>query len=75
MQREITFDHLDQFMSELERLGIKKIAFTEVDEKRAIETEPGTLQVMDLALLELLAYRDSIIYKYSEKNADFDHVH
>lgn len=75
MQREILFDKLSQFLEELKKLGVNKIAFTEINEKRALEVAPDTLQVGDLVKLELLAYRDSTIYKCTMINADFEEIH
>ncbi len=75
MQREILFDKLSQFLEELKKLGVNKIAFTEINEKRALEVAPDTLQVGDLVKLELLSYRDSTIYKCTMINADFEEIH
>jgi hypothetical protein len=75
MQREIQFDKLSHFLEELKRLGVNKIAFTEINEKRALEVAPDTLQVGDLIKLELLAYKDSTIYKCTMMYADFEEIH
>jgi hypothetical protein len=74
-QREIEFDRLEHFVDELGKLGVRKIAFTEVQEKRALQVRPDTLQVTDVALLEILAYRESTIYKVRITDADFDSIH
>jgi hypothetical protein len=75
MQREIRFDQRESFISELKELGITRIVFAEVNEKRAVEVEPSKLQVSDVVELEILAYRDSTIYKYSTKNEDADRMY
>lgn len=75
MQREIIFDKLEQFTGEMKRLNIKKLAFAEINEKRAIEVEPGKVQVVDVRILDILAYKDSTVYKCKIKDEDFDSIH
>jgi hypothetical protein len=74
-QREINFDRLDQLVTELKRRGITKIVFAEINEKRALQTGPEKLEVTDLKQLEILAYRDSTIFKCRIPNADFVKLH
>jgi hypothetical protein len=75
MQREIIFDKLEQFTGEIKRLKIKKLAFAEINEKRAVEVEPGKVQVVDVSILEILAYKDATVYKCKIRDADFDSIH
>ncbi len=75
MQREIFFDYLEHFVSELRNLDIRKIALTEVNEKRAVQVEPDLIQVVDIVIVEILAYRDSTIYKCRLQDTDPDDVH
>jgi hypothetical protein len=75
MQKEISFDTIREFIDNLKSMGITKIAFTEIDEKRAFEITPGQLAISRYSLLELLAYRDSTIYKFISKEPDFTSIH
>ncbi len=75
MQREISFDRIDILIEELKKQNITKLAFAEIHEKRALEVEPDVLQVGDLIQLEILAYRDSTIFKCKIMNADFESIH
>jgi len=73
MQREILFDRVEAFIEELERLGISVVVFAETREKRVKQFEKE-VRVVDLALLELIAYRDSTIYKCVMEDVDFDEI-
>jgi hypothetical protein len=76
MQREIIFDKMEEFISELNSRGVKKIAFTTVSEKRAKRTAPGQIGVIHVKKLELLAYKDSIIFKHlMTDEPDFKEIH
>ncbi|TAL39274.1 MAG: hypothetical protein EPN93_02135 [Spirochaetes bacterium] len=65
MQREITFDRLEQFVAQIQTLGITSLAFAETREKRAVQVEPSLLKVIDIVKTDILAYKDSTIYKCS----------
>jgi hypothetical protein len=75
MQREIVFAKLNDFTEELKNLNITRIAFTEIEEKRAEQVESNLLQVVDIIKLELLAYKDSTIYKCVLNDIDFEEIH
>jgi hypothetical protein len=70
MQREILFDKLTDFIDEMKRIGLNKIAIGEVNEKRAIESEPNKLQVAHFTRLDIMSYKDSTIYKCVLKGED-----
>lgn len=70
MQREIKFDSLQEFINALHANSITKAAFTQINEKRAVEVKSGTLQVVDVVIAEILAYKDATIYKCKIENAD-----
>ncbi|HQL44949.1 MAG TPA: hypothetical protein PL073_13780 [Spirochaetota bacterium] len=75
MQREILFDSIHEFINTLRTNDITKVAFTQINEKRAREVAPGTLQVVDVAIAEILAYKDATIYKYKRDNADLPQLY
>jgi len=75
MQREICYDRLEHFKEDVRRAGITKLAFAETREKRPMQVVPDLLQVVDIARLEILAYRSPTIYKYKTADADFDAIH
>ncbi|MBN2159220.1 MAG: hypothetical protein JW807_07480 [Spirochaetes bacterium] len=72
MQREIIYDTLETFLGALRENSISKIAFGETSEKRALEVEPGKLQIVHVERVDLLGYRDSAIYKCVLKDVDRD---
>lgn len=75
MQREIKFDSIKEFIHTLHAGSITKAAFTHINEKRAVEIQPGTLQVVDVVTAEILAYKDATIYKCKIENADLDNLY
>ncbi|HSV97157.1 MAG TPA: hypothetical protein VLM75_09505 [Spirochaetota bacterium] len=75
MQREICYDKLEHFLENIKLLGITKLAFAETREKRPMQVGPELLQVVDIALLEILAYNRPTIYKCKLFDADFDGIH
>jgi len=66
------FSILDDFIREMKKLEIKKIAFSEVNERRAEQTKEDLLEVVVIKEVTLKSYRDSVIYKYYEKNDNLD---
>jgi hypothetical protein len=72
MQREISFDKLEHFIAGMKERGIGKLAFAEVREKRAMQVEESLLQVVDVMKTDILAYRDSTIYKCRIEGTDPD---
>jgi hypothetical protein len=72
MQREISFDKLEQFVAQVKGRGIDKLAFAEVREKRALQVEESLLQVVDVVKTDILAYKDSTIYKCRIEGTDPD---
>jgi hypothetical protein len=67
------FSHIDDFIGALLELGISRAAFTQIDERRAVEKEGGEIEVVPYRKLEVLAYKDSIIYGYVEEgDVDFE---
>ncbi len=74
MQREIVFDKMEEFISELISIGVKKIAFATTNEKRPVKTEPGQIGAIHVKKLELLAYKNSTIYKFLMDEPDFNEI-
>lgn len=70
MQREIVYDTLESYLEGLKGQSITKISFSETSEKRAEQVEPGKLQVVHVDRVELISYKDSIIYKCALKDVD-----
>jgi hypothetical protein len=69
---EIQFDLLGEFCAAIKREGITKLVCAEINEKRSVQTEPTVLIVRDVKQIDILAYKDSVIYKCSIADADFD---
>lgn len=69
------FNSLEEFIKEVKSLGVKKIAFAETFEKRAVEGGPGELKVDIFRLLELIAYSRPSLYKLTIKYPDFESVY
>ncbi|HPS56989.1 MAG TPA: hypothetical protein PK514_02695 [Spirochaetota bacterium] len=72
MSYEHIFASADDFIKKVKELGIVKIAFSEVNERRVEQTTDAQIDVVVLRKVDLLTYKDSIIYKYSEKSDDLN---
>ena len=75
MNNNILFDNLNDFINEVRGQGITKIAFSETNEKRAVQVSDKELKVMHLVKLELLAYKEAVIYKCIINDADHDAIY
>jgi hypothetical protein len=75
MQREIVYDTLEAFLEGLKEQSIRKISFSEISEKRAEQVEPGKLQVIHVDRVELIGYKNSVIYKCALKNIDREELY
>ena len=75
MQREIVYDTLESYLEGLRDRSINKISFSETNEKRAEQVEPGKLQVMHVDRVELIAYKDAVIYKCALKDVDREELY
>jgi hypothetical protein len=67
MSREEIFNTLDDFMAALKNLNLTKVAFSEVKERRAEQTREDLLEVVVVREADVLSYKDSVIYKFSDK--------
>ncbi len=69
------FNTLNEFISEMKKLNIEKIAFSEVNERRAEQTEEDLLEVVVIKEVTLKSYKDSIIFKYHEVTEDLNTIY
>ncbi len=67
MSREEIFTTLEDFMAALKKLNLTKVAFSEVKERRAEQTREDLLEVVVVREADVLSYKDSVIYKFSDK--------
>lgn len=67
MSREEIFNTLEDFMAALKKLNLTKVAFSEVKERRAEQTREDLLEVVVVREADVLSYKDSVIYKFSDK--------
>jgi len=72
MAGEKVFDSIDDFTSFLKKEGIGKIAFAEVRERRAQQTREDLLEVVVVRKVDLLAYKDAVIYKCAFATDELD---
>lgn len=69
------FGTLDEFISAMKDLKIGKIAFSEVNERRAEQTKEDLLEVVVIREVTLKSYKDSVIYKYFQKSDDLNLIY
>ncbi|HNX25335.1 MAG TPA: hypothetical protein PKG60_14915 [Spirochaetota bacterium] len=72
MSKEKNFNTLDEFMNALKKLNITKVAFSEVKERRAEQTKVDLLEVVVVKKVDILSYKDSVIYKFSDKGEQLE---
>jgi len=75
MSREEIFNTLDDLMNELKKLGIIKVAFSEVKERRAEQTREDLLEVVVVREVDVLSYKDAVIYKFSDKGEHIESLY
>lgn len=75
MSKEERFNTLDEFISTLKRLKINKVAFSEVKERRAEQTREDLLEVVVVREVDILSYKDSVIYKFSDKGEHLESLY
>jgi len=71
MSGEEKFNSLEDFIQAMKKLNITKIAFSEVNERRPEQTKEDLLEVVVVRKVDIITYKDSIIYKFSDKG---DHI-
>lgn len=72
MSQEQIFTSVDDFIKKVKELGLTKIAFSEVNERRVEQTTDSQIDVVVFRKVDLLTYKDSVIYKYTEKSDDLN---
>lgn len=72
MSDEQIFTSVDDFIKKVKELGITKIAFSEVNERRVEQTTDSQIEVVVFRKVDLLTYKSSVVYKYSERSDDLD---
>ncbi len=75
MSEEQIFTSEEEFILKLKELGIQKIAFSEINERRAMQTTGDQIEVLVFRKVDLLSYRDSIIYKYTAVAEDLNPIY
>lgn len=75
MAQEQIFTSLEEFIATVKSLGITKIAFSEVNERRPEQTAADLLEVVVFRKVDVLSYRDSVIYKYTERADDLTPIY
>ena len=65
-QRDIRFDTLSGFIEAVKEAGIRDIAFAVTDEKRSIQKAEDIVEVERVRMAEILAYKNSALYRYTE---------
>jgi hypothetical protein len=72
MQKEIRFDRVHEFINELQSQGITRVAFSEINEKRPRQIEENILRVEDIVRVDILAYKNSTIFKCVLEGVNLD---
>jgi len=71
MASEEKFSTIEDFMDALKKLNLVKVAFSEVKERRVEQTREDLIEVVVVREVDILSYKDSVIYKFSDKG---DHL-
>ncbi len=72
---EIIFNDIEEFQTQLLKLNINKIVIATVNEKRAIQVNPETLQVQHIKTCDILAYQEGILYKCQIDDIDATEIY
>jgi hypothetical protein len=72
MQKEIRYDKVVEFIRELKSQGITRVAFSEINEKRPRQIEENILRVEDMVRVDILAYKNSTIFKCVLEGVNLD---
>lgn len=74
MTGEKIFETADKFTDFLKNAGIGKISFSEVCERRAVQNK-DMLEVVMVKKVDLLAYKNAVIYKCSLITDELDELY
>jgi len=72
MAKEIVFENLAHFIETLKREQLHKLIFAQTDEKRSMNINQNEVQVLHVKKAEIIAYKDSTIYKFIAHDATYD---
>jgi len=72
MSTEKIFSDIDSFRAELKRLAITKVVFADTKERRAEQTSDEKFEIIPYIRLEIIAYKDAVMYKYLARDVDLD---
>lgn len=75
MSGEEKFNSLEDFIQAMKKLNITKIAFSEVNERRPEQTQEKLLEVVVVREVDIMSYKDSIIYKFSDKGEHLESLY
>jgi len=64
---EVIYNSLEEFIDSLKRLSLNKVAFSEVHERRAVQTREDFIEVIVVREVSILSYKDSVVHKFSAK--------
>jgi len=65
MDNEVIYNSLEEFIDSLKRLSLNKIAFSEVHERRAVQTREDFIEVIVVRKVTILSYKKPIVHKFS----------
>jgi hypothetical protein len=75
MENEAVYNSIGEFIDSLKRLGVNKVAFSEVNERRAVQTRDDFIEVIVVREVTILSYKDSIVHKFSAKGDIIDSIY
>ncbi len=67
-------NNIDDYIHEVKKVNIDHVIVATTDEKRSCQIDTDNVQVIDVYKLELLAYKNSIIYKCMISDMSEDEV-
>lgn len=73
--REKIYRSLEEFCAELSLLGVSKIVCATINEKRPIQKDQHSIEVVPIKHLEVIAYNKSVLYKYIHIDDDFESLY
>lgn len=72
MGNDIVIEKIEEFVEIVKGKNISKLAFAEVNEHRPYQVKEKELEMQKLKKVDVLAYKDSIIYKCVVVDQDLD---
>ena len=75
MSGEEIFNSLEEFIQAMKKMNITKIAFSEVNERRPEQTQENLLEVVVVREVDIISYKNSVIYKFSDKGEHLESLY